>query len=265
MTESRRNMYVTIGLVTAVEGGTASLPCDFQHPPEDSVFLILWFKDNLTTPIYNYDLRPGAVRKRWEDETVLGSRSVLDVSQSPAHLNLKDVKASDAGRYRCRVDFRTQPTKTTRVELRVIVPPGSVWVVWEGRAVTSVVGPYREGSNATLTCLARGVVPQGAEEVGWVGYYVSWDAQVAEDMVESAHDALDFPGTYPDGPVTRQRMVSALRILLLEGDRLGEQLFMAEDDEAGESLCNCHPVWRGGGRRITSADFLEREPHYYKQ
>ncbi|KAK4293020.1 hypothetical protein Pmani_034253 [Petrolisthes manimaculis] len=106
--------------VTAVEGGTAALPCDFQHPKDDSVFLILWFKDNLTTPIYNYDLRPGAVRKRWEDETVLGSRSVLDVSQSPAHLNLKDVKASDAGRYRCRVDFRTQPTKTTRVELRVI-------------------------------------------------------------------------------------------------------------------------------------------------
>lgn len=36
------------------------------------------------------------------------------------------------------------------------VPPENVWVVSNGRAVTSVVGPYREKEYATLTCKASG-------------------------------------------------------------------------------------------------------------
>ncbi|KAK8720232.1 hypothetical protein OTU49_013492, partial [Cherax quadricarinatus] len=65
--------------IQAVEGGVASLPCDFQHPADDAVFLILWFNGNLTTPIYNYDLRPGAGGSHWVDETVLGARAHLNV------------------------------------------------------------------------------------------------------------------------------------------------------------------------------------------
>ncbi|KAK8394372.1 hypothetical protein O3P69_006518 [Scylla paramamosain] len=112
--------FLEIKKITAVEGGEAALPCDFEHPPNDTVFLILWFNGNLTTPIYNYDLRPGTGGNHWVDETVLGTRATLDVSASPARLLLRDVHARDSGYYRCRVDFRYQPTKTTRVSLYVI-------------------------------------------------------------------------------------------------------------------------------------------------
>nr|XP_045612714.1 uncharacterized protein LOC123767187 [Procambarus clarkii] len=155
----RSVLPLEIKKIRAVEGGVAALPCDFEHKADDSVFLILWFNGNLTTPIYNYDLRPGTGGSHWVDETVLGTRARLDVSASPARLVLSDVRVSDAGRYKCRVDFRYEPTKTTRVNLDVVVPPRSVWVTSEGRTVKSVVGPYREGDMAALTCVSLGGSP----------------------------------------------------------------------------------------------------------
>lgn len=71
-------------------------------------------------PSNSYDMRPGALGAHWVDETVLGTRASLDVASSPARLRLTDIKAADAGLYKCRVDFRRQPTKTTRVSLAVI-------------------------------------------------------------------------------------------------------------------------------------------------
>ena len=39
--------------LTAVLGGSAELPCDIQpDDAHDDVFLVLWFKDNATKPMY---------------------------------------------------------------------------------------------------------------------------------------------------------------------------------------------------------------------
>ena len=43
--------YISIS-VTGVHGSVVSLPCDIAHPPKDSIMLLLWFKEGLTTPIY---------------------------------------------------------------------------------------------------------------------------------------------------------------------------------------------------------------------
>ncbi|XP_066978327.1 neural cell adhesion molecule 1-like isoform X2 [Macrobrachium rosenbergii] len=208
--------------VSAVEGKTASLPCDFHHPPDDSVFLILWFNDNLTTPIYSYDMRPGAGRTHWVDETVLGSRATLDVDVTPAKLVVSDIRASDAGLYKCRVDFRRQPTKTTRVNLSVIVPPKTVFVVSKEGPVTSVVGPYREGDTASLTCISKG---------GWPRPRVLWyqdgrliDDQMDEDPEEgniveeaSAHSKpLAISNTFLQGPPPTRRPMRVSRNIDLQ-------------------------------------------------
>ncbi|XP_050693474.1 nephrin-like [Eriocheir sinensis] len=201
--------FLEIKKITAVEGGEAALPCDFDHPPEDTVFLILWFNGNLTTPIYNYDLRPGAGGNHWVDETVLGTRATLDVSASPARLLLRDVKARDSGYYRCRVDFRYQPTKTTRVSLHVIVPPENVWVRSKGRAVTSVVGPYMEKEYATLTCLAEGGSPP--PRVLW---YLG-DHLIDSQMDDDPKDNMLRPGptnTLIQGPHTKTTRSNTLTL-----------------------------------------------------
>lgn len=47
-------------LYTAVVRGKVALPCDITPPtPDDSVALILWYKDDALTPIYTLDSRKG--------------------------------------------------------------------------------------------------------------------------------------------------------------------------------------------------------------
>ncbi|ROT85661.1 putative hemicentin-1-like [Penaeus vannamei] len=192
--------------VTAVEGGTAILPCNFEHPRDDAVFLILWFNGNLTTPIYSYDMRPGALGAHWVDETVLGTRASLDVASSPARLRLTDIKAADAGLYKCRVDFRRQPTKTTRVSLAVIVPPTGVSVLYEGRPVTSVVGPYREGETASLTCLSHGGSPP--PRIQW---YVG-DRLLDDQMDEESQFQIGDGNTLLQGPASQTILANTLTL-----------------------------------------------------
>ncbi|KAK8399740.1 hypothetical protein O3P69_003634 [Scylla paramamosain] len=99
--------------------------------------------------------------RHWADPEELGSRASLEVGSSPALLRVSRLRLADQGLYTCRVDFKLQPTKTTRVNLTVVVPPESVRVMTGGaegggRVVTSVVGPYHEGDMLVLTCVAQG-------------------------------------------------------------------------------------------------------------
>ncbi|KAG7163316.1 Nephrin-like 2 [Homarus americanus] len=160
-------MRIPVMAVTGVWGGSVSLPCEVSHPPDDSIYLLLWFRDPLTTPIYRLDERwLGRGKERhWSDEQMLGSRAELEVSTSPALLRVSSLTLNDQGLYTCRVDFKLQPTKTTRVNLTVVVPPESVSVVIGGikgekLSVTSVAGPYQEGNMLVLTCIAHGGVPR---------------------------------------------------------------------------------------------------------
>ncbi|CAL4120152.1 unnamed protein product, partial [Meganyctiphanes norvegica] len=152
---------ISVVEVVAVEGHPTALPCDLHHPDDDAVFLVLFFNDNRTTPIYRYDNREGPddSSRHWVDETALGVDVQFDVSHKPALLRLGSVRAKDQGFYKCRVDFSKQATKTTRVRLTVIVPPSKVQITAESRPVSSVVGPFMEGDSSSLTCTAYGGNP----------------------------------------------------------------------------------------------------------
>ncbi|XP_035899846.1 nephrin-like [Anopheles stephensi] len=161
-----------IEVQTAV-GLDVSLPCDLLPTTmtmmTDKVYLVIWYKEGNTKPIYSFDARGKSLQQaiHWSDEAVLKSKAYFYYDTSPPALRIKGVKQEDAGLYRCRVDFHKSPTKNCRIDLDVLVPPTKLTILDElGAAVlNNVVGPYRENADINLTCISSGGQP--APKVTW--------------------------------------------------------------------------------------------------
>lgn len=73
---------------------------------------------------FSYDARSGGgisdVGRRWSDDRAFGLRGHFQVKPHPALLHVEDIQAAEAGVYRCRVDFKTAPTRNSLVNLTVI-------------------------------------------------------------------------------------------------------------------------------------------------
>ncbi|KAL3221773.1 hypothetical protein MRX96_050196 [Rhipicephalus microplus] len=106
----------------AAVGGKVSLPCNTSIPAGgDGVSLILWYHGDYGIPIYSLDARDQPLGKaRHFPGQDLGTRAYLDVSSKPPTLNIDPVLESDAGEYRCRVDYSRQRTQHRNVNLTVI-------------------------------------------------------------------------------------------------------------------------------------------------
>lgn len=64
---------------------------------------------------------------------------------------------SDAGDYRCRVDFRKARTVNTVISLKVIVPPEEPLITdLDGNELKGLVGPFNEGDELRLICNTNG-------------------------------------------------------------------------------------------------------------
>ncbi|XP_076366228.1 neural cell adhesion molecule 2-like [Tachypleus tridentatus] len=151
-------------LYESVVGGFAELSCNFSSVYEDKVSLILWYKDNATKPIYILDARNG-IRdepKHLPSRTI-NNRSYYNVSVSPSVLQLWNIREDDKGKFKCRVDYRHEPTEYFIVLLEVIVPPRETIILDKyGQRLKDLIGPYNEDSSLLLICEADGGKPPPA-------------------------------------------------------------------------------------------------------
>ncbi|XP_069182562.1 uncharacterized protein [Procambarus clarkii] len=104
-------------------------------------------------------------------------------------LVVRDVELNDSAVFRCRVDFLLSPTRNTRVNLTVVVPPMRVGVRWwmgelGDSVIDNQVGPFREGDSPTLVCFTRDAWPP--PRVVWFEEDVLVDDTYATDAMNEA-------------------------------------------------------------------------------
>ncbi|XP_063994020.1 neural cell adhesion molecule 2-like [Diachasmimorpha longicaudata] len=160
---------IPISHVIAVEGDDTYLPCDISTSDEDdSVHLVLWYREDLDASVYSLDARGRdfGIAERWSDNAVFSNRAYFLPDEKPARLAVDKIREDDGGIYRCRVDFKKGQTRNSKVNLTVIVPPQEIVITDEnGVTRTSQVGPYLEGSDMELHCDVYGGKP--SPTVAW--------------------------------------------------------------------------------------------------
>ncbi|XP_069179049.1 cell adhesion molecule 1-like [Procambarus clarkii] len=181
--------------VWAAAGGAADLPCNLTSPvSRDSPRLVLWYKQGVHKPIYSYDMRNGPAT-HWKSPDHLGLRATFEAARNA--LNIQRVQTPDEGIYRCRVDFRINPTLTFISNLSVIVPPRRLLVYIDpDTEVRGVVGPFLEGETVTLNCRAEGGSPPPS--VTW------WEGAVLLDMTSEKETSEQVTNTLVVTSLTRR-------------------------------------------------------------
>lgn len=56
----------------------------------------------------------------WTDEDVLKNKAHFYYDSNPPALRIKSIQTSDAGLYKCRVDFHKSPTRNWRINVTVL-------------------------------------------------------------------------------------------------------------------------------------------------
>ena len=109
---------------------------------------------------------------------------------------LDNVNPGDGGIYKCRVDFRTAPTRITAVKLEVLVPPEKPVIYGpSGGEVRLKLGPYTLGQEVALACVVLGGRP--APEVTWWRDHRLVDSSYKQDSQHRVTNKLQL------GPLRR--------------------------------------------------------------
>uniref|UniRef100_A0A1A9X2I9 Nephrin n=1 Tax=Glossina brevipalpis TaxID=37001 RepID=A0A1A9X2I9_9MUSC len=151
-------------MAESIQGTIARLPCNVTPPLlDDRVALVIWYKVGSKTPIYSVDTRESNFSHgtHWSDEAYR-ERLSFTLEGRTGTLAIKTTHQEDTGEYRCRVDFQKSPTRNSKVNLTVIIPPESI-IILDSKGATikdHTLGPYNEGAMINITCVAIGGQPQ---------------------------------------------------------------------------------------------------------
>ncbi|XP_064469296.1 protein turtle homolog B-like [Ornithodoros turicata] len=191
---------------TAVVRGKVALPCDISPPsPDDSVTLVLWYKDESLEPIYTLDSRRGHLDQAKQSSLpTFEHRAFFNMANEPAFLQIDPVEEFDAGEYRCRVDFRRGRSINTIINLKVIVPPGDPIILDdEGRRLEGLAGRFNEGDNLRLVCEVEGGKPRPV---------VTWwrDKRLVDDNFTFSEDGTTARNKYEIKELRRSDFLTVL-------------------------------------------------------
>lgn len=150
--------------VRAVLGQSVALPCRTSSNIEgDFPELVLWYRKDSHTPFFSVDIRGNKSHgiHTNSDGGVKGRN--LTFLQRPGMISflvIQQVVSTDAGVYKCRVDFVNSPTQHSLIKLSLIVPPSIPIIRLKGREEeVREIGPYREGDQLSLECVSKGGEP----------------------------------------------------------------------------------------------------------
>lgn len=71
---------------------------------------------------FSFDARGRPLHKAipWADESVFKKKAHFHYDTNPPALRIKNIQTSDAGLYKCRVDFQSSPTRNWRINVTVL-------------------------------------------------------------------------------------------------------------------------------------------------
>ena len=96
----------------AVLDGEIALPCNITAPSfDDGVSLVLWYRDDIASPIYTVDARQSVSlesAQHFLHTDIFDKRASFNLSYPLSFLRIKPVKSSDGGDYR-QVTYNTVP------------------------------------------------------------------------------------------------------------------------------------------------------------
>ncbi|XP_074603870.1 cell adhesion molecule DSCAM-like isoform X2 [Brevipalpus obovatus] len=142
--------------------------CNITVPKSDNILLIRWFKGDINgQPLYTIDGRHSSDISNGEhfvshDTFPNGTsdRIKMDMKSAPYMLKIKSIREQDDGIYFCRIDLHWSRTMIESVRLNVIMPPTKLTIVnMNGIPFRNTAGPFNEGENAQLKCIASGGKP----------------------------------------------------------------------------------------------------------
>ncbi|XP_069683124.1 neural cell adhesion molecule 2 [Periplaneta americana] len=181
--------------VQGVLGRKTVMPCDITpRDRDDTVYMVLWFKEADGEPLYSFDVRGRQFgqAKLWSAPNAFGPRAYFRTASTPAQLMVDNLALTDEGMYRCRVDFRNSPTRNLKINLTVIVPPERPVIYDDKRRDRSkLLERYNEGSDVYLVCEVTGGRPR--PRVTWFLENTIIDDSYTHEANDITTNHLSFP------------------------------------------------------------------------